>query len=92
MRLDPVYQRPRPFYFRTVQGRGLRALQMSSLLVFQDAIVQVGLNVEEKYGSQAMRSEIFRVFMDDNIKSSAISIGRVACVPGGIESTPPQFS
>ena len=55
-------------------------------------IVQIGLNDEEKDGSQAMRSEIVRVFMYKKIKSSAIPLGRVACSPGKNESTPSQLS
>ena len=55
-------------------------------------IVHIGLNDEDKDGSQAMRSEIVRVFMDKNIKSSAIPLGKVAGSPVEIESTPPQLS
>ena len=52
----------------------------------------IGLNIEEKYGSQVMRYEIVRVFMDYEIDSSVIPLGRVACTSGEIESKPPQFS
>ena len=54
--------------------------------------MQIVLNDEDKDGSQAMSSEIIRVFMDKKIKSSAIPLGRLACSPGEIESTPYQLS
>ena len=54
--------------------------------------MHIGLNIEEKDASQAMGSEIFRIFVDDYIKYSVIPLRIVACTAGGIESTPPQFS
>ena len=55
-------------------------------------IVNIGLDVKYKYRSQDMSSEIVKVFMDENINSSVILRGIVACAPGEIESTPTQLS
>ena len=49
--------------------------------------MQIGLNVEEKDGSQAVRSEVVRIFTDEGIQSYVIPLGRVTCTPGEIEYT-----
>ena len=53
--------------------------------------VKIGINVKEKDGSQAVRTEVIRIFMDDNIESSAVSLGRVSCKLGEVESAPYNF-
>ena len=44
--------------------------------------MEIFLNVKEEDVSQAVASKVIRIFMDENIKPSAVSLGGVACTSG----------
>ena len=48
----------------------------------------IGLNVKHENGSQVVRSEVVRIFMNEKVKSSAIPLGGVSCTPGEVKSAP----
>ena len=55
-------------------------------------IMDIGFNVKQEDGYQAMRSEVVRIFINERFKSSAVPLGGVSCTPGEVKSTPYQFS
>ena len=54
--------------------------------------MDVGLNVNQEDGSQAVRSEVVRIFMNEKENPSAAPIGGVSCKPEGIKSVPSNLS
>ena len=55
-------------------------------------VVNIGLSVKEKDGSQDVRSKVVRIFIDENTKFSTIPPGRLVCPPEEIKSAPSNFS
>ena len=45
-------------------------------------IMKIGLNFKQEDGYQAVSYKVIKVFVDENIYSYVIPLGRVVCTPG----------